>query len=151
ALGCTLYYLLAGESPFKGNNALSIFMAQDGGVVRPLRELRPEVPEGLARVVARMMARKPAERFGQPGGVAEALLPFVRGAKEAPESSAEVPVRTNPESFPEVLPVRTKPARPAVPPPALPPPAVPPTEPERRPRPTRAKAGAKKSPARRDD
>jgi serine/threonine protein kinase/formylglycine-generating enzyme required for sulfatase activity len=98
ALGCTLYYLLAGESPFKGKSALAIALAQETRVVRPLRELRPEVPEGLARVVARMMAREPAERFGQPGEVAEALVPFIKGAKEAPEDSGEATrVGANPE------------------------------------------------------
>jgi formylglycine-generating enzyme required for sulfatase activity len=137
ALGCTLYYLLAGAPPFKGNNALAIALAQEAGDVRPLREVRPEVPEGLARLVARMMAREPAERFGQPGEVVAALLPFVQGAKESSESSGAV------------APVDTKPARPAVPPQAVPP--APPTGPERRPRPARANAGAKKGGARPDD
>src|SRR5262249_58619417 len=39
ALGCTLYYLLAGESPFKGKSALAIAVAQEAGAVRPLRDI----------------------------------------------------------------------------------------------------------------
>jgi hypothetical protein len=108
ALGCSLYHLLAGESPFKGNNAMAIALAQQAGAVRPLRQLRPEVPEALAQVVARMMAQEPAERFGQPGEVAAALLPFVKGAKESPESSGAVAA---PQTVPPTLQTRVE-ARP---------------------------------------
>src|SRR5262249_40087679 len=85
ALGCTLYHLLAGEPAFQGNSAIAIALEQQARTARPLRELRPEVSEGLAQVVARMMARNPAERFSEPGQVAAALLPFVRGASALPE------------------------------------------------------------------
>ncbi len=91
ALGCTLYHLLAGEPPFKGNSTYAVLLTQEAGKVRPLRELRPEVPEGLARLVTRMMAREPAERYAQPAEVAAALAPFVEGVKVPPEGSGELP------------------------------------------------------------
>jgi formylglycine-generating enzyme required for sulfatase activity len=99
ALGCTLYYLLAGESPFKGNSALAVALAQEAEKVRPLRDLRPEVPEELEAVVLKMMAKHPAHRYGQPREVAAALLPFVQGDKAsqkslaAPRGVAEAPSR----------------------------------------------------------
>jgi formylglycine-generating enzyme required for sulfatase activity/serine/threonine protein kinase len=91
SLGCTLYCLLSGEPPFQGNTAYAVLLAQHAGEIRPLREIRPEVPEALEAVVAKMMAVEPAERFGQPGEVAAALVPFIKGAKESAEGSGEVP------------------------------------------------------------
>ena len=50
-----------------------------------LRELRPDVPAGLSAVVAKMMAKEPAQRYQKPIEVAQALAQFVKpGAKPAP-------------------------------------------------------------------
>jgi serine/threonine protein kinase len=108
SLGCLLYCLLTGKPPFMGASAYEVLIAQQTGEMRPLKEARPDVPDELAAIVARMMAPEPAARFRQPGEVAAALLPFVKGAKALPESSAEVPR------------AGTKPARPAAPPQAVP-------------------------------
>jgi formylglycine-generating enzyme required for sulfatase activity/serine/threonine protein kinase len=127
SLGCTLYHLLAGEPPFKGKTMYAILFAQDAGHMRPLREARPEVPEALAQIVARMMARNPAERFRQPGDVAAALVPFIKT-----ESSAEVPR------------IAPKPARSAAPPQSVPPTL--PTQPEAHSRSIRVEAEAPEPP-----
>jgi len=57
ALGVTAFEMLAGERP--------------GG--RSLPDLRPEVPPGLAALVARCMAAAPADRFATAGEVIAAL------------------------------------------------------------------------------
>jgi hypothetical protein len=64
---------------------------------RPLNRVRPEVPEELAAVARRMMAKDPAERYQTPVALAQALAAFVgRGAKggAAPESSPNLPADT---------------------------------------------------------
>src|SRR5207248_7100754 len=43
---------------------------------RPLTEVRPDVPPGLAAVVARMLDKDPARRYQTPAEVAEALRPL---------------------------------------------------------------------------
>src|SRR5262249_22423716 len=43
---------------------------------RPLRSLRPEVPEGLAPLIALMMAKAPEARPADLAEVADSLLPF---------------------------------------------------------------------------
>ncbi len=40
--------------------------------------VRSEVPAELAEVVAKMMAKKPAQRFQEPAEVAKALTPFFK-------------------------------------------------------------------------
>jgi serine/threonine protein kinase len=83
SLGCTLYYLLTGNPPFKDKQGLyQILQAHQSEAARPLNELRPEVPGELAGIVARMIAKDPAQRFQQPSEIAQGLTPFFkRGVK----------------------------------------------------------------------
>jgi tRNA A-37 threonylcarbamoyl transferase component Bud32 len=78
SLGCTLYYLLAGHGPFPEGTALDKLAAHRERLPAPLRRLRGDVPADLVRVVERMMAKDPAERYQTPAEVAEALARFVR-------------------------------------------------------------------------
>jgi len=83
SLGCTLYKLLAGRAPFETadcESTLDKLSAHLKQPVPPIRQLRPDVPDGLAAVVHRMLAKNPAERFDTPGEVAAAVAPFAVGA-----------------------------------------------------------------------
>ncbi len=76
ALGGTLYYLLSGKPPYAdGSAALKLARKQ---VADPpwIGRVRPDVPEGLANVIHRMMARSPADRYPTPSLAAEALAPW---------------------------------------------------------------------------
>jgi tRNA A-37 threonylcarbamoyl transferase component Bud32/anti-sigma factor RsiW len=77
SLGCTLYYLLAGHAPFPEGAALDKLTAHCERAPAPLTDLRRDVPPALARVVERMMAKDPAQRYQTPAAVAEALTPFL--------------------------------------------------------------------------
>src|SRR5204862_6098102 len=72
---------------------------------RPLRQLRPDVPAGVAAVVARMMAKRPADRFQAMREVAQALAPFC----QAPVAVA-VPAATVADVPPSAAPVEDGPA-----------------------------------------
>jgi serine/threonine protein kinase len=76
SLGCTLYHLLTGQVPFPADNRYQKMQAHQVGQATPLASLRPEVPEDLAKVVTKMMAKKPHDRYDTPGDVAAALEPF---------------------------------------------------------------------------
>lgn len=73
SLGCTLYFLLTGGPPFPDGSPLQKIAAHLGQHPRPLSEVRTDVPEAVARVVARMLAKDPADRFQTPAEVREAL------------------------------------------------------------------------------
>ncbi len=84
SLGCTLFFLLAGRPPFQENTPVQLILAHLQKEAPALSQVRPEVPAELAAVVARMLAKEPAQRFQTPLEVAEALAPFVKqGAKPA--------------------------------------------------------------------
>jgi hypothetical protein len=83
SLGCTLYYLLSGGPPFKGTSLYDILQAHHSRDALPLNLVRPEVPEELASIVARMMAKEPERRFQTPAEVAKALTPFFKTGSAA--------------------------------------------------------------------
>jgi eukaryotic-like serine/threonine-protein kinase len=80
ALGCTLFFLLTGKPPFPGASVAEKIKARLSGTAPSVREARPEVPAELARVLERMMARQPADRYQTPAEVAAALQPFTEPA-----------------------------------------------------------------------
>jgi serine/threonine protein kinase len=86
SLGCTLYELLAGQAPFARPGCESAFQkmkAHAEAPAPPIQERRPEVPEGLARILERMLAKDREERFASPADVVMALEPFAAGAELA--------------------------------------------------------------------
>jgi tetratricopeptide (TPR) repeat protein/tRNA A-37 threonylcarbamoyl transferase component Bud32 len=60
ALGATLYYLLTGQSPYGGTNALA--QAQEG-LFTPPRRIRPTVPPALEAICLKAMQPQPADRY----------------------------------------------------------------------------------------
>jgi serine/threonine protein kinase len=77
-LGCTLYALLAGRPPFVGDSAAQVVLAHIEDQPRPLPELRPDVPPALWAVVAKMLAKDPAQRYQTPLEAVRALATFTR-------------------------------------------------------------------------
>lgn len=76
ALGATLYFLLAGRPLFPEGRTAQKLVWQQIKEPTPISTLRPEVPAGLARVVHRMLQKKPADRYSTVVEVFEALAPF---------------------------------------------------------------------------
>jgi serine/threonine protein kinase len=90
SLGATLYFLLSGRPPFGGKTLTQKLLAHQTKQPAPLPEINSDVPPRLASVVARMMAKQPAERFPAPAEVMAALAPWTAEAV-APPPAAEMP------------------------------------------------------------
>jgi len=62
SLGCVLFECLTGGLPFSGS-AMAMMAQRVMQEAPSVRVKRPEIPEGLAQVVQRMMATEPARRY----------------------------------------------------------------------------------------
>jgi serine/threonine protein kinase len=73
ALGIVLYELLTGRHPFQNDSTIHIADQICQGVAPSCRSIEPAVPRWLEGVVARCLAKSPAERFGSAKELAEVL------------------------------------------------------------------------------
>ncbi|HPD14215.1 MAG TPA: protein kinase [Planctomycetota bacterium] len=88
SLGVTLFQMLTGELPFKGANPMAIAAAVVAEPLPPIRSLRPDVSAATARVVEKMTAKNPAQRYATPAEVVAAL----ESAAAAPRPPAPKPI-----------------------------------------------------------
>jgi eukaryotic-like serine/threonine-protein kinase len=77
AMGVLLFEMLTGERPFVGDSHWAVMAATVEGHARPLRDLRPEIPPDLARIVTRCLAVRPEERYASGAELADELSRFV--------------------------------------------------------------------------
>ena len=81
ALGCTLYFLLAGRPPFsrKGHDTLLRKVAAHANEeALPIQQLRPDVPDQVAAILDKMLAKTPIDRCST-AEVIQSLTPFCAG------------------------------------------------------------------------
>jgi eukaryotic-like serine/threonine-protein kinase len=76
ALGCTLFEMIAGEALFQAATSYSLMTQQVTEPPRPLRQIRPDTPTLLERLVLSLLEKKPENRPASAHAVHEALMPF---------------------------------------------------------------------------
>jgi uncharacterized RDD family membrane protein YckC len=76
SVGVTLYYLLTGRAPFHAENMVALLANVLDKPAPSPRSFRPEIPEALARVILRCLAKPAGDRFPNYDELRRALLPF---------------------------------------------------------------------------
>ncbi|OHE79962.1 MAG: hypothetical protein A2107_07895 [Verrucomicrobia bacterium GWF2_62_7] len=62
SLGCTLYHMLTGQTPYDGADSMSIMMKHVTDLPPAIFKVLPGCPVPLGMLVGRMLAKNPAER-----------------------------------------------------------------------------------------
>jgi serine/threonine-protein kinase len=99
SLGCTFYYLLTGQPPFPGGSLPEKLRRHAHEPPPDVREIRPDVPEPLAELIQRMMAKKPERRFLD----YEHLLDAMEELRISPPSGAGAAAGTDDGRTPSIV------------------------------------------------
>ena len=104
SFGCALYFALSGTPPFPGGTSKDKIRRQRLIDPAPLTDMNPKVPGKLARIVARLMSKTPADRPGSAAVTRELLLPFATAQPATPRLSVRdaVGVVDTPDTYPEL-------------------------------------------------
>jgi len=73
SLGCVLYAMCTGRSPFRAETPSGAIHRVCEDSPRPITDTNPDIPEWLAEIIDRLLAKKPEERFHTSSEVAEIL------------------------------------------------------------------------------
>lgn len=78
ALGCTFYRLVTGKTPFRGQAVKDILRAHVRDTAEPANKLEPSVPAEVAAIIARLMAKEPADRYQSANDLVEELAALLQ-------------------------------------------------------------------------
>lgn len=80
SIGVMLYEMLTGKLPFQADNAVSVAIMQLQSRPKPLRQINPDIPEGLEEITLKAMRKEPSMRYQS----AEEMLRDIDLFKENP-------------------------------------------------------------------
>ena len=89
SLGAVLYECLTGRRPFQGADTREIVAAIQILDPDPPSVINPEVPKSLDRIVLKLLAKKPADRYQS----SDQILSDLHAVQQSPLLPAELPVR----------------------------------------------------------
>jgi serine/threonine protein kinase/Flp pilus assembly protein TadD len=91
SLACVLYEMLSGERAFSGPTAQAVMAKRFTEPAKPVRSLRPNVPEGVERALSKAMSTDTAGRYKTSAMFAQALA---SGSLTTPTDTATLPQQT---------------------------------------------------------
>jgi serine/threonine protein kinase len=92
SLGCVLYTMCTGESPFQAGTTLEVLRRVNEDVPRSIRVQNGDIPEWLESVILRLLAKRPDERFASAAEVV-GLLTQQPAHGHQPNKSVPLPWR----------------------------------------------------------
>ncbi len=86
SLGCTLFHMVSGTPPFKGDSPVEIILAHLNKPVPNLTKIDRSIPQVFSDVIQRLMEKKPSKRFQHPS---EARVALEESVAEIPEKKSK--------------------------------------------------------------
>ncbi|MGO8993729.1 MAG: protein kinase domain-containing protein [Polyangiaceae bacterium] len=98
SLGLILFELITAEGPFEAATMAQLCQKIVKAPARRLREARPdlEIPDGLEDVIARCLAKNPADRYEDTVDLAQDLVPYAQGSSTARLLTDDMPTKPPP-------------------------------------------------------
>jgi tRNA A-37 threonylcarbamoyl transferase component Bud32/tetratricopeptide (TPR) repeat protein len=96
ALGCVLHELVTGRHLFDADNEFALMQQHVSGTPMPVRQLRPDAPEPLERLILDLLAKAPEGRPADAYEVYQRLLPLL-----PPPGADPLPAGAGPEQIPD--------------------------------------------------
>jgi non-specific serine/threonine protein kinase/serine/threonine-protein kinase len=93
AVGVLMYEMLTGSKPFEAATPFALYEAISGDSVSPITELRSDVSQGIAAIVATAMARDPGKRFRSAAAMRDALMTSRHAALDPATAATEPAIR----------------------------------------------------------
>jgi serine/threonine-protein kinase len=84
SLGCTFFFMLTGRPPFPDGTVLQKLLQHQGDQPPDVRQFRPDLPDGVTRVLRKAMAKDPRHRYGDPTEMIADLLALANEAGVRP-------------------------------------------------------------------
>lgn len=79
SLGIVMYEMIAGRTPFFGDNAVGVAYQQVHNSPPPLHEFAPDVPNSFEAIVAKCLAKSPQRRYTNAAALRDDLRRFTNG------------------------------------------------------------------------
>jgi tRNA A-37 threonylcarbamoyl transferase component Bud32 len=97
SLGSVLYELCTGRPAFRAPTTVAVLKRVCDETPRPIREVNPDIPEPLCRLIDRLHAKKPADRPASAQEVADLLSAMLAGLNQGRSHLAdEIPAAPSP-------------------------------------------------------
>lgn len=94
SLACSVFHLLTGQAPFADDNPGQVILRHATAAPPSVRTMRPESSAEVDRVLARAMAKRPADRFASSSEFATALGAALRAAPAGPSDDPQAAIAT---------------------------------------------------------
>lgn len=78
SLGATLYHLVTGDVPYRGETTVDILIKHVRAPVPEVAKFAPQISPRLAKIITKMLAKRPEDRFASAEELVDVLKPYYR-------------------------------------------------------------------------
>jgi serine/threonine protein kinase len=100
SLGCSMYHLMTAKLPFIGTSPIERLGKRISGRHVPITEHLPDLPSSFVRVLDKLLAHKPHERYATAAEAAEALQGLIRPKAKSGASAPSTAPANRPTAQP---------------------------------------------------
>jgi serine/threonine-protein kinase len=105
SLGVIIFEMLSGRVPFTGDSPTVIMMKQVQDDPPSIRDLRPDLPDGVGSLVKKALAKQPIDRFQTAGELYDAFAAAAAVASDTGSAVVVPPVADTVANAPVALPI----------------------------------------------